>query len=174
MLLNTSRLEARFMTDDDWSFFYQLFCNHDVIKHCFDPLPKAEIKAKFEQRRLPWKLESNCWLCLMVETRDTKTKVGIIGFYWNGQVAELGFMFDPLSHNQGFATESNQALLTYAQAHWNIKQFRAVVTEGNSASESVLKKCGFHLATIEPDAYQIGGHWFSDHIYELRVTEASA
>ncbi len=41
----------------------------------------------------------------------------------------------------------------------------AVVTEGNVGSEKVLAKSGFTLHRIVPDAYEIGGQRYADHVY---------
>ncbi|POB07048.1 GNAT family N-acetyltransferase, partial [Vibrio vulnificus] len=47
-----------------------------------------------------------------------------------------------------------------------IDKYRAIVTEGNIGSEKVLTKVGFVLDRIVPQAYEIGGHLYADHVYK--------
>nr|WP_254311072.1 GNAT family N-acetyltransferase [Vibrio cholerae] len=57
------------------------------------------------------------------------------------------------------------ALIDYSAKHFGLEGFMAVVTEGNIGSEKVLAKSGFTLHRIVPDAYEIGGQRYADHIY---------
>ncbi|WP_253821710.1 GNAT family N-acetyltransferase, partial [Vibrio cholerae] len=61
--------------------------------------------------------------------------------------------------------ESLQALIDYSTKHFGLEGFMAVVTEGNVGSEKVLAKSGFTLHRIVPDAYEIGGQRYADHVY---------
>lgn len=47
---------------------------------------------------------------------------------------------------------------------------RAVVTDGNVASERVLRKCGFALQHIAANTHCIGGKYFADHVYQLHLS----
>ncbi len=79
-------------------------------------------------------------------------------------VAEVGFMFLPSFHGNGYGTESLQALIDYSTKHFGLEGFTAVVTEGNVGSEKVLTKSGFTLHRIVPNAYEIGGQMYADHV----------
>jgi len=64
-----------------------------------------------------------------------------------------------------------QAVLDYAASEHAVREFKAVVTEGNIGSEKVLEKCGFQLIEKQPDAYAIGGILYADHHYHLSCTD---
>ncbi|ELL0561952.1 GNAT family N-acetyltransferase, partial [Vibrio vulnificus] len=49
---------------------------------------------------------------------------------------------------------------------FGIDKYSAVVTEGNIGSEKVLAKVGFVLDRIVPQAYEIGGNLYADHVYQ--------
>ncbi|MGR2831959.1 GNAT family N-acetyltransferase, partial [Vibrio vulnificus] len=75
-------------------------------------------------------------------------------------------MFLPEYHGLGYGTESLQALINYSMSEFGIDKYSAVVTEGNIGSEKVLTKVGFVLDRIVPQAYEIGGHLYADHVYQ--------
>ncbi|EPW4453947.1 GNAT family N-acetyltransferase, partial [Vibrio vulnificus] len=62
--------------------------------------------------------------------------------------------------------ESLQALINYSMSEFGIDKYSAVVTEGNIGSEKVLTKVGFVLDRIVPQAYEIDGHLYADHVYQ--------
>ncbi|SJL83892.1 GNAT family N-acetyltransferase [Vibrio palustris] len=152
------------------SLFHTLHTDPTVISLCFDEPTLAEINAKFESRLKPWDPTSSDWLCLVVTHQCTGEYVGITGFCLKDNIAEVGFMFLPQYQGFGYATESLMALLEYSKQHLGINHYSAVVTEGNVNSERVLVKSGFTLTQIVPDAYEIGGKQYCDHIYHLNNT----
>lgn len=99
--------------------------------------------------------------------KESGEKIGVTGFCYQNGIAEIGYMLLPNFHGYGYATESLDALITWAVNEQGIDEFSAVVTEGNVASEKTLIKNGFRLLRIEPDSYRIGGQLYADHIYQL-------
>ncbi|ENK2328202.1 GNAT family N-acetyltransferase [Vibrio vulnificus] len=162
----SERLRMKPLSENDWPLFLQLHTNPSVISLCFDELPKSEIESKFKSRLAPWFVKSKHWLCLAVVESKTDKAVGITGFCVNDSVAEVGFMFLPEYHGLGYGTVSLQALINYSMSEFGIDKYSAVVTEGNIGSEKVLTKVGFVLDRIVPQAYEIGGHLYADHVYQ--------
>jgi RimJ/RimL family protein N-acetyltransferase len=167
MQINTERLQLAPLSAADWPLFYQLHTDPAVIAYCFDVPSRAEIEAKFAERLLPWTPGAAHWLCLVITERSSGQPIGLTGFCQRQQQAEVGFMLLPSVVGRGYATESLQALLQYAKRQLGLRQFSAVVTAGNVASEQVLRKCGFLLEQIVPAAYQIGGKLYADHYFVL-------
>ena len=99
--------------------------------------------------------------------KSTGKQCGITGFVIENGVAEVGYMLLPECHGNGIGTESLRAVIDWATQQHHIAHYQAVVTAGNIASECVLKKCGFELEKIVPDAYKIGHSLYDDHIYRL-------
>jgi RimJ/RimL family protein N-acetyltransferase len=160
------------LSADDWTLFYQLHTDPAVISLCFDPPSVLQIKSKFHSRLSHWTLESDHWLCLVISELNTGHKVGITGVCLQNGVAEVGFMFLPSFHGNGYGTESLQALIDYSTKHFSLEDFIAVVTEGNIGSEKVLAKCGFTLQKIVPEAYEIKGQRYADYVYTMGKTVA--
>ncbi|QXO18828.1 GNAT family N-acetyltransferase [Vibrio ostreae] len=166
MKVISERLVMEPISEKDWTLFYQLHTDPKVISFCFNEPSILEIEAKFQSRLIPWSRESSHWLCLVVSELATDKKIGIIGFCLHSGVAEVGFLFLPKYHGLGYGSESLSALLNYSHLQIGIERYSAVVTEGNIGSEKVLTKSGFVLDKIVPNAYEIGGQLYADHIYQ--------
>ena len=163
--IQTDRLEMVQITADDWGLFQSLNQDPVVISLCFDePLPEA-MKESFESRLPTWNKSSGHWLCLTITLNDTGEKIGVTGFRITEGKAEVGYLILPKHHGQGFGTESLKALIEWASEEQGIQSFSAIVTEGNVGSEKVLTKSGFSLTKVVPEAYEIGGKLYADHIY---------
>ena len=134
---------------------------------CFDEPTSSELKSKFQSRLEPWSPESSDGLCLVLTEQSTGENIGITGFSLQDKTAEVGFMLLPQYQGLGYATESLIAVLEYSKLNLGINDFRAVVTEGNVGSERVLVKSGFTLENVVPEAYEIGGKLYADHVYYM-------
>ncbi|BER96659.1 GNAT family N-acetyltransferase [Vibrio cholerae] len=165
MKILSDRLMMSQISADDWTLFYELHTDPAVISLCFDQPSVLEIESKFQSRLEHWTPDSEHWLCLVISELKTGHKVGITGFCVRNGVAEVGFMLLPSFYGNGYGTESLQALIDYSEKHFGLEGFMAVVTEGNVGSEKVLAKSGFTLHRIVPDAYEIGGQRYADHVY---------
>ena len=55
---------------------------------------------------------------------------------------EIGYIFNPNYHNQGYATEACQAVINYAFTQLNAHRIVANCSPENPASWRVLEKCG--------------------------------
>ncbi|SHE47542.1 Protein N-acetyltransferase, RimJ/RimL family [Vibrio gazogenes DSM 21264] len=162
--LQTQRLTMRQINVTDWDFFHDLQTDLTAIKYCFNRRTEAQIRARFESRLPPWTPASDFWLCLMLQEISTNQLVGLTGFHLQNHVAELGYMIAPEASGKGYATESLNGLLEFAD-NCGIKRFQANVTQGNYASERVLLKCGFHCAEVVKQDVEIGGTLYDDLIY---------
>jgi RimJ/RimL family protein N-acetyltransferase len=154
------------ITADDWDLYQSLNRDPAVINFCFDEPSFKVIEENFNSRLPVWNKASEHWLCLTITLNETGEKIGVTGFRMRDGVAEVGFLFQAKYHGLGYGSESLKALIKWASEEQGIQSFNAVVTEGNIGSEKVLTKCGFSLKEIIPDAYEIGGKWYADHIYQ--------
>ncbi len=80
----------------------------------------------------------------------------------------IGYLFFPAFHNQGFATEAVRALVSHLE-HQGVTESRALVTVGNAASERVLVKCGFVRTRRIVDSDTIRGVEHDDVEYVRRA-----
>ena len=167
--IETKRLTMRQLSDEDWSLYYKLQTDPEIIDLCFDQRSETDIKTGFYSRLPNWTIDSEHWLCLVIIEKESGNKVGITGFNFADGLAEIGYLLLPCFHGKGYATESLKALLAWSQNIDEVNGYNAVVTKGNIASERVLDKCGFNLSKIEQNAYEIRGQLYDDHIYTLQL-----
>jgi RimJ/RimL family protein N-acetyltransferase len=167
MNIRTARLEMTPLTKDDWPLFQTLHNTEQVIAQCFDPVPDTVLQQKFQQRLVPWHKDADHWQCLVIRQHDTGEAIGVTGMCLSQGRAEVGYLLLPAFYGQGFGTESLQALIQWAVTTQGINHFKAVVTEGNVASERVLQKVGFQLVEKVPQAHSIAGKSYADHIYHF-------
>ena len=167
MRITSARLDMTPLTEQDWPLFQQLHHTPEVIAQCFDVPTDAELQQKFQSRLRPWHKDADHWLCLVMRQLDTGEAIGVTGMGMSEGRAEVGYLLLPAFYGQGFGSESLQALIKWATNTQDISRFKALVTEGNLASERVLEKAGFKLVAKVPDAHSIGGKRYADHIYHF-------
>lgn len=170
MEIKTNRLQMSQITKEDWDMYQSLNRDPDVISLCFDEPSSSEIQESFESRLPLWIKTSEHWLCLTITLSSTGEKIGVTGFRITDGVAEVGYLILSQYHGLGYGTESLQALIQWAVEEQGIQSFNAIVTEGNVGSEKVLVKSGFSLKEVVPNAYEIGGQLYADHIYRREST----
>ncbi len=153
----------------DWSLFQRLHSDPNIISLCFDPPGEQQLKEKFSSRLKTWTPDSEHWLCLVIRDALTQQPIGITGFSLQHNIAEVGYLLLPKFYGKQLGTETLEAVIHWAHKQHQIRQFSAIVTEGNIASERVLEKCGFTLKRSIPNAYEIGGKRYADKIYTLQL-----
>ncbi|MGF1739864.1 GNAT family N-acetyltransferase [Vibrio profundum] len=171
MKIDTPNLIMTQITEGDWPLFLRLQTEKDIIELCFDAPDTDKLREKFISRLSPWQAQDSQWLTLVIVNKRTGEQCGITGFVIDNGVAEVGYMLLPEFHGNGIGTESLRAVINWATQQHRIAHYQAVVTAGNIASECVLKKCGFELKEILPNAYQIGNSLYDDHIYRFNAVQ---
>ena len=167
--LDAGSLTLRLLTQADWPLFLELHRHEEVLQYVADPLSDEQIRQRFEERLQPWQAGDLHWFCLVVVAKQSGIAVGVCGFHGLDLLpepaAEVGYLFLPEFFGKGYATLALSATLDYG-ATLGIKQWQAIVTEGNTASGRVLEKCGFSLFERQHNGYRIGDKFFADLIYK--------
>ena len=106
----------------------------------------------------------------VIRTRDDNKFVGEIALHhldWENKNGEIGYHLVRQHWGKGFATESAQRICDWAFRELRLHRLEAETTEGNRASDGVLKKLGFHLEGRRPEQVWIGGKWRASLEYGL-------
>lgn len=85
---------------------------------------------------------------MLVETHDTLKVIGEVGLVWledTPQTAEVGYVFDPESGGQGFATEAVAALVEAAFDAYDFNLVIAKTDEANGPSRALCERIGMKL-----------------------------
>jgi RimJ/RimL family protein N-acetyltransferase len=139
-MISTSRLLIRpFQQQDDISLFEYL---SNPIIYRFEPgepisLERAKELA-FERTQ-----GTDFWAVIL---KSTQKMVGHLYFKQTEPdeflTWELGYIFNPVFHNKGYATEAAEALIQYGFNHFGIHRVIAHCNPENVASWKVLEKIG--------------------------------
>ena len=83
-----------------------------------------------------------------IKLRDSQRTVGECGFKGppdESQAVEIAYAIEPDHQNNGYATESTQALVDFALTQDHVVQVLAHTLPENNPSTRVLAKCGFRF-----------------------------
>jgi RimJ/RimL family protein N-acetyltransferase len=168
-MLETKRLLLRPITINDFSLFYQLHNEPQVIKYCFDPYSECDVKNRIAE----------CWdgtgailnqrVVFVVRVKLLNRDVGVNEFFHIDNKIEVGFLFLPEYFGKGYGYESLKCIIEFAKSQ-GIQTLNATVTKGNQGSVNLLLKAGFQCIGEKENAYNIGGKLVDD-IYFKRELE---
>jgi RimJ/RimL family protein N-acetyltransferase len=85
--------------------------------------------------------------------------------------AEIGFMFHPDHHGNGYATEASRALLALAFTTYDLHRVYGRLETRNTASARVLEKLGMRREAHLIENEWVKGEWQSETIYAVLARE---
>lgn len=138
--LKTQRLLVRHMSEEDADDLFEMLSNKDIYR--FEPgEPISREHAR--QRALDCSRDPSFWAVVLQSNQK------MVGRLYFNQVEpkhlltwELGYIFNPVYHNQGYASESALALIQYGFANWGIHRVVAYCSPANIPSWRVMEKIG--------------------------------
>jgi len=139
-MITTPRLLIRRFQEQDSTDLYE-YLSDPAIYHFEpgEPITMEEAKEICLRRAQG----INFWAVVL---QSTQKMVGHLYFAQNEppefKTWELGYIFNPHFHNQGYATESSTALICYGFQHMGIHRVVAHCNPKNIASCRVLEKIG--------------------------------
>lgn len=137
-MITTPRLLIRPFQDEDYTALFDYLANPDVYRfEPGEPITLEQAKQLTHERA-----QSTEFLAVIL--RSSQIMVGHLYFKQiePPQFAtwELGYIFNPKFHNQGYATEASKALLHYGFNELGIHRVFARCNPENIASWKVLEK----------------------------------
>ena len=136
----TSRLLIRPFKAEDAEDLFEMLSNRDVYR--FEP-GKPLSRKQARQRALDCSQDPAFWAVVL---QSEQKMIGRL--YFNQiepkhlQTWELGYIFNPAYHNQGYASESALALVQYGFAECSVHRVVAYCNPDNIPSWRVMEKVG--------------------------------
>lgn len=150
-VIATERLRLRQLTHADADGLMALFNSPDVLRYLNDsPIENHEKAIEY----IDWlnrSYENHSSIEWAIALPETDAMIGMTGFYsWehDNRRADIGYALLPAYWGHGYATEATRALVAWCFDNLNLHRIQADCTDGNSASEKVLLKCGFKVEGI--------------------------
>lgn len=139
-MITTSRLLIRQFQEQDYPSLFEYLSNPSIYR--FEPGEPISLE-KAKELALERAQGNDFWAVIR---KDDQKLVGHLYFSQiepkDYQTWELGYIFNPAFHNQGYATESASGLVHYGFTHLGIHRVIAHCNTENVASWKVLEKIG--------------------------------
>ena len=166
--LGTPRLILRPLNSVDAIPYARMFADRQVWAF----IPPAYWKKGAQSRARSWQRlnRSGEAYHFVIRTREEDNFVGEIALHhldWDWPCAELGYHIVRSQWGKGFATESADRLCHWAFQTLKLHRLEATTTEGNHASEAVLRKLGFRLEGSRLERDRVGKTWRAAHEFGL-------
>src|SRR3954466_4442897 len=137
--LATPRLRIRPFVLEDWPAVHEYTSDASVMTFIDDGAMTEEQTKQFVTDN-----QGEAARQYAVELLQEDRLIGHFSFYpWYApRIYEVGWVFHPSYHRQGFATEGAQALLRYGFESLNVHRVIATCQPQNPASRRVMEKLG--------------------------------
>jgi RimJ/RimL family protein N-acetyltransferase len=172
----TARLLLRPFRRGDVDAVYSYRSRADVSEYLFDRPMNHEDCAEAVRLRagqIAFSTEGDK-VVLAVERREDARLIGEVSLIWRSVPdlqGEVGYIFHPDAHGQGFAAEATQALLAFGFEVMGLHRIYARCDARNSASERVMQRLGMHKEAHFREHMQVKGRWDEELIYAMREAE---
>ncbi len=141
----TSRLLLRPTGDQDAGFILELLNSPGWIKYIGDRNIHSieQAKAYIEERMTPQLYRLGYGNFTLI-SKDSKQPLGTCGLYDRDGLdgVDIGFALLPQYHCKGYAYEASQKILNLAWEQFGLSIVRAITTDNNYASQSLIEKLG--------------------------------
>jgi ribosomal-protein-alanine N-acetyltransferase len=140
IMIHTSRLLIRKFEEQDFKSLFEYLSNPSIYR--FEPGEPVSLEKAKELAR-ERSQNNDFWAVTL------KSAKKMIGHLYFKQIEpnefltwELGYIFNPAFHNEGYATESSCAIIRYGFEELGIHRIKADCNPENVASWRVLEKAG--------------------------------
>lgn len=134
--METKRLILREMTENDLEDFYEIF-SADEVGRFINKMSHTDVERYFEKRKQKPKNPHSFAVIL----KDNNKMIGTCGVKLNSEtnVGKLSYVFNPRYWNNGFCTETCQAILKYCFEEVGMDKIEADCFEDNYSSIHILQ-----------------------------------
>jgi ribosomal-protein-alanine N-acetyltransferase len=145
-VLITPRLFLRRLTTDDADNMFIMRSNKSTMRYVPRPLAKEKKDVLEIIERINTNIDNHQGINWVLELKESKQFVGLIGYHRiepENHRAEVGYMIQKQHEGNGYSTEALKEVVKYGFNEMKLHSIEAVIDPENSASEKILKKCGF-------------------------------
>jgi len=170
--IETDRLRLRAPQPEDLVPLHAIQSREDVARWLYWGPRSVEDVSRSLDRQI--NQDRTRELALVAERRDSGELVGHVTLTLGPpehRQAEIGFMFHPHHHGQGFATEASRAVLALAFTTYDLHRVYGQLEPRNLASARVLEKLGMRREAHLIENEWVKGEWQSEAIYALLARE---
>lgn len=111
---------------------------------------------------------------LAAELRDTHAMIGEVSLIWRdaaNRQGEVGYIFNPAYHGNGYATEAARALLQLGFEGLGLHRIYARCAAVNTASWRVMERLGMRREAHFREHIFVKGAWDEEFVYAILADE---
>ena len=173
--IETERLILRPIETGDWQAIHRFTSLPEVVRYLHDePFTEDDSRA-FAARWADQARQNSDWPeVLAVLLRADGRLIGYVPFErYNPQyrTREIGWVFHPEAHGQGYATEAARAVLGLAFETLGVHRVIATCDPRNTASYRVMEKLGMRREGRHVKAVKIHGESCDEYFYAILAEE---
>ena len=174
--LATARLRLRPFNRGDVDAVHAYRQREDVAEFLFDePLSRSECAEVVQQRvnQIRWTDEGDK-IVLAVEPLAGGPLVGEVSLIWRNREfrqGEIGYIFHPDVHGQGFASEAAERVLMLGFSKLELHRIAARCDVHNAKSWRVMERIGMRREAHFREHQVLKGDWDEEFIYAILEDE---
>jgi RimJ/RimL family protein N-acetyltransferase len=177
--IETERLQLRPFTRGDVDAVYAYRSREDVCRYLFDDPMSRQTCAETVQARIGQLSldEEGDRIVLAVERRSDGEMIGEVSLILRSvasRQAEIGYIFHPGVHRQGYATEAARALMAIGFDGAGMHRIFARCDARNLASARVMERLGMRREAYFRGHSMVKGRWDEEFIYAILEEEWQA
>jgi len=170
--IDTERLRLRPFNRGDADAVFAYRRREDVARYLFDaPLTHETCTEVVGQRAGQFTMANEGdKIFLAVELRDPVGLIGEVSLIWRdaaNRQGEIGYIFNPDHHGQGYATEAAEALLHLGFEGLGLHRIYARCSAANTASWKVMERLGMRREAHFRDHIFVKGAWDEELYYAV-------
>jgi RimJ/RimL family protein N-acetyltransferase len=174
--IETERLTLRAFTRGDVDAVFAYRQREDVARYLFDGPMSRESCAEAVQTRIGQiaLAAENDRITLAVVRRSDDVLVGEITLIWRSVVShqgEIGYVFNPAFHGQGYAIEAVRALVALGLRGFGLHRIYARCDPRNAPSYRLMERLGMRREAHFREQALLKGEWTDEYIYALLARE---
>jgi RimJ/RimL family protein N-acetyltransferase len=180
--IETERLILRPIEAGDWRAIHRYASRSEVVRYLpHEPFTEGDAsafalrwseQAGLQEQARP---QGDDWPEMLVAVRKVDGRlIGHLPFeVFNAKyrTREIGWVFDPEVHGQGYATEAAWALLDLAFSELGLHRVIATCDPRNESSYRVMEKLGMRREAHFVRDVQIHGEWCDEYFYAILAEE---
>ena len=174
--IETARLYLRPVQPLDFEDLYAYHRDADALRYMYwEARTVDETREIMEKRQsqATWEKEGEA-LVMAAALKDTDRVIGETFLIWRSESnrqGELGFIFHPAYHGQGYAAEASRAVLALGFTDCDLHRIYGRCDPRNLASCKLLERLGMRLEGhfVQNERYK--GEWADQRVYALLQEE---
>lgn len=173
--IETERLILRPVEPGDWHAIHRYTSLPDVVRYLPHQPFTGDDARVFTTRWAEQARQNDEWPEMLVVLLQADGRlIGHVPFERfcpEYRTREIGWVFDPDVHGQGYATEAARAVLDLAFGKLGLHRMIATCDPRNAASYRIMEKLGMRREAHHLKDVQIRGEWCDEYFYAILEEE---